>query len=565
MNVLPLIHRELLVNARKPSTRRLRVGIALAALLVAGIFLFAMEKSRGFGVAYAGQSLFQILIWLGLATTGLFGVFFAADTLSEERREGTLGLLFLTPLRGHDVVLGKLAGTCLRSGYALLAALPVVALPLLLGGVTFTSYLRVALVLANTLFLSTAIGLMVSARTSDSVRAIMGTLALMLVLAGVPFWIDAALAAPAAGFEIISSYVSPAAALYIAAIGNSPDLWACLASQHVLAWLALALAARRTTRLAEAAPVVPKSKTARWLSAARPTRKQSQLRGREPIAWLVQRRSRGPTIVALLALILVGLSLFWTRTDVSSTGIEFFSGASFFNALIYFIVLVWLTVHATRRTSDGRRQGEFELLLATPISVPEIIRGHWHGLVRVFLVSTVIIAAGTIISSIGHVLQMQQMYANIPAGSGAPTALDYLPQFVVTGIFGLVGVLTTLAAVAWVGLWLGLTGENNAVSAAKVFVMVVVAPAIVLGIAQTFGLITTALFSGGTVSIATQVIAATVHGMLRLATDFAFIIWARRNLLKHFREAAGGTFMPRSLSIRGRFTKSAPAVPGQPA
>ena len=38
---------------------------------------------------------------------------FTADCLSEEKREGTLGLLFLTDLKGYDVVLGKVAATSL--------------------------------------------------------------------------------------------------------------------------------------------------------------------------------------------------------------------------------------------------------------------------------------------------------------------------------------------------------------------------------------------------------------------------------------------------------------------
>ena len=40
-----------------------------------------------------------------------------ADCLSEEKREGTLGLLFLTDLTGYDVVLGKLSATSVNAFY----------------------------------------------------------------------------------------------------------------------------------------------------------------------------------------------------------------------------------------------------------------------------------------------------------------------------------------------------------------------------------------------------------------------------------------------------------------
>ena len=56
--------------------------------------------------------------------------------MSEEKREGTLGLLFLTDLKGYDVVAGKLVANSLNGFYALMAILPVVALALLMGGLT---------------------------------------------------------------------------------------------------------------------------------------------------------------------------------------------------------------------------------------------------------------------------------------------------------------------------------------------------------------------------------------------------------------------------------------------
>lgn len=59
----------------------------------------------------------------------LAGTAVTADCLSEEKRDGTLGPLFLTDLRGYDVVLGKLVATALPVFYSLVAAIPVLALP----------------------------------------------------------------------------------------------------------------------------------------------------------------------------------------------------------------------------------------------------------------------------------------------------------------------------------------------------------------------------------------------------------------------------------------------------
>src|SRR5688572_27689924 len=78
----------------------------------------------------------MVLSWLALAYAMVAGIHATADCVSEEKREGTLGLLFLTDLKGYDVILGKLSATSLGAIYAMLAILPMISLGLLMGGVT---------------------------------------------------------------------------------------------------------------------------------------------------------------------------------------------------------------------------------------------------------------------------------------------------------------------------------------------------------------------------------------------------------------------------------------------
>src|SRR5579859_2775545 len=101
MTFLPVAERELRVAARKRSTIWLRVLAALLALLIGSGFL-AISTATGISTAQFGA-----LTWLALATTLGAGLFFTADSLSEEKREGTLGFLFLTDLGGLEVVSGK--------------------------------------------------------------------------------------------------------------------------------------------------------------------------------------------------------------------------------------------------------------------------------------------------------------------------------------------------------------------------------------------------------------------------------------------------------------------------
>ena len=104
MTFRPIIERELRGGARRKNTRRLRVWTTVAAIVVAAGFLLFAPALRG---AQIGKLLFQILTVYGFAL-GLFaGVFVTSDCLSEEKRQGTLGLLFLTDLNSRGVVLGK--------------------------------------------------------------------------------------------------------------------------------------------------------------------------------------------------------------------------------------------------------------------------------------------------------------------------------------------------------------------------------------------------------------------------------------------------------------------------
>src|SRR5213083_5357 len=171
MSVLPIVRRELRVAARKRITFWLRVASAITAVVL-GSGCMLMGGWQGVRTAQMGSILFHALTWTCLAAALGAGLFFTSDCLSEEKREGTLGFLFLTDLRGYDVVLGKLLATSLRGFYALLAVFPILAVTLLMGGVTGMQLWKTSLALVNALFISLAAGLFVSAISRDSQKAL---------------------------------------------------------------------------------------------------------------------------------------------------------------------------------------------------------------------------------------------------------------------------------------------------------------------------------------------------------------------------------------------------------
>lgn len=196
----PLIVRELRVQSRRSRNYWLRtlgaLGLiaATAHLLVTPILtgrfwlLRGMMPTTNLGwrdlVAAAirqfehhGGVLFGVMNVVLLATIWFVAPLLTADCLSRERREGTLGLLFLTPLRPRDIVLAKLLAHGLRAVGVFLGALPVLILPLLFGGVSWMDAARALLLDAGALMLALAAGLRASSVWNGARSALFGALA----------------------------------------------------------------------------------------------------------------------------------------------------------------------------------------------------------------------------------------------------------------------------------------------------------------------------------------------------------------------------------------------------
>src|SRR6266508_1949625 len=135
MTVLPIVERELRVAARKPGTYWMRVLAALVAIVVFTWMILTLFRDNVPSTLH-GRFLFRALFTFAFFSCLFIGARVTADNLSEEKREGTLGLLFLTDLKGYDVILGKLVAASLNAFYGLVAIFPVLAIPLLLGGVS---------------------------------------------------------------------------------------------------------------------------------------------------------------------------------------------------------------------------------------------------------------------------------------------------------------------------------------------------------------------------------------------------------------------------------------------
>src|SRR5438128_640880 len=242
MTFLPIVARELRVAARRRGTYWMRLGAALAALAIGGWVMLIPDLRSP---QRLGMALFVPLSIISYGYSLLIGIFRTADCLSEEKREGTLGLLFLTDLKGYDIVLGKLAATSLNAFYGMLAIFPVMAIPLLAGGVTGTEFWRVALVSANNLLFSLAVGIFCSAISKDERKALVSAFLIVLFFTGVLPFIDllrhelwqrpsaAILFIPSPGYPCVAAFDAPYRTMRTSGFDFFYQSVACV---HLIAW-----------------------------------------------------------------------------------------------------------------------------------------------------------------------------------------------------------------------------------------------------------------------------------------------------------------------------------------
>lgn len=425
MTFLPIVDRELRLASRRRSTYRLRAGAAL----IAGAITVTLALGRHQSPAQVGSHIFSLLSGLALAFALFAGVRCTADSLSEERREGTLGLLFLTDLRGYDIVLGKLVVTSLDAAYSLVAILPVLAVPLLLGAVTGSEFFRMNLLLLNAIVLSLVCGLVVSTFGRHERAVLLTTLlALLGITLGLPAAWSVATKVMAFAAQLDLRLISPAATWLL----NSDLAHYLLLPSPAYAFRMVTDKAIRTagheywssmftimglwsSGIALSSFFLPRvfQEKGRWQEKANSngqpawrygdpaSRRQLaiQLLKRNPFHWLLS-RDRLPRIwswtlsISLLLFAVIAPALLQSRQ--TEAVVVFGSFAA--HALLKLMV----ATDAARRLNEDKGAGALELLLSTPLPVSTILQSqaaHTRALftapaVCLVVLNLIILAAG---------------------------------------------------------------------------------------------------------------------------------------------------------------------------
>jgi ABC-type transport system involved in cytochrome c biogenesis permease component len=456
MMLLPIVDRELRVASRRATTYWLRFSL----VLVGSVLWFLLLTMLPSGLPLQrGKMVFVAVATLAFAFCLLAGVFLTSDCLSQEKREGTVGLLFLTELKGYDVVLGKLLATSLHAIYGLLAVFPLLGLAMLVGGVTAGEFWRITLVLLVTLFCSLSAGMLVSAVSRETREAMSLCLLVIAILAGVPLLLSFGARLAFVHYRLTASlflWPSPIAAYRSAFDGqfSSPQgslaFWGALLTISLLSAITLALACHSLPqRWAERSqPVRMRRYRDLWLrlrlAPCGGFARRSVGLDANPFFWLTTRDPR-PRLLAWA--LLGGLFVPWfgllAGSFSSSAAVSRFCFcAALFLAYAMHQGLKWLVAsEASRRFSEDRSSGALELLLVSPLSVRQIITGQRQSLRSLFFFPKLFTLG------INAVLFWFLGWANHPAITSS--------ESVIYGELCICGALLLLAdfyALGWVGM-----------------------------------------------------------------------------------------------------------------
>ncbi|SFJ18701.1 ABC transporter permease [Planctomicrobium piriforme] len=165
-------------------TRQAHVGRIGAVALI--LFLLVSAQFESDNVGAPGLRFFERLSYLGVGLIALAAIGHFSTAITEEKEEGTLGLLLLADLSPISVLLGKSTNRILSSWLLFVGQFPFALLALTLGGITTLQIAAVYVSLAAYLFLLANLALLVSVCVKKSTEAMAVTALLLICLHFLP-------------------------------------------------------------------------------------------------------------------------------------------------------------------------------------------------------------------------------------------------------------------------------------------------------------------------------------------------------------------------------------------
>jgi ABC-type transport system involved in multi-copper enzyme maturation permease subunit len=549
MTFLPVVERELRVAARQRAVYWTRFGGAAAALVL-GAWIMLIPHFRS--PQRLGTALFHTVAVATFLYSCIAGLHRTADCLSEEKREGTLGLLFLTDLKGYDIVLGKLAATSVNAFYAMLAVFPVMAISLLAGGVGGTEFWRVVLVAVNNLFFSLAIGIFASAISRDERKAVSLAAGLMIFFAGGLPLIGGLIAdannrppnpiffVPSPGYAAFMSFDETYKGLT-----RFNYFYASVSCVHGLAWILLIASCYVVPRTWQDKVERRETRGFRaWLhelaygAAATRARIRKGMLDINPLYWLAG-RDRFKSISVWLFLGATGAFWLWGKIKYPrdwDDEVTFVMTALWLHTILKY----WVATEACRRFTADRRNGALELLLSTPISVREILTGQLLALLRQFALPVMAVVLVDIVFLFSKSRDEDWVYI---------------------WVAGIVIFVADIITLSWVSMWTGLKSVNANRASGAAMARVLVLPWLLFAMLWT-GIAILDEISPGPLPrwINDENVVVVTWIAIGLAVDLVFGMWAYRSLVNNFRETVAARFDSQRKGWLRRLFSSPPPI-----
>jgi ABC-type Na+ efflux pump permease subunit len=433
--IRPVVQRELREGARRPFNYWLRVGAGAAGLLL--VVYVTQIQARNVAENMMGLFLFPRLHFLLMGLICLVVPCMTADCIAREKREGTLGLLFLTPLTAGGIVAGKGMAHGLRALTLWISMAPVLAIPFVMGGVGWAEASAAFALEFSTLVICLAAGLLASTLVKGWGAALLLALFLGGCLVAVFCWLAcwvflAQIPSNVNNWEemkslgginillsglplgtgdgpvlnlapsllvnyswIIDRDLSSMGPKFLATANHHwhLTLWASPVAALLLFALVLHFAAWTIERSWR--DKIPSARQQslirtyctplfhRWF--ARRTRRALD---RNPIAWLQQYSWKARTAKLVLCLAFVLAATVFVRGNTHDYD-KFGSTTAHWLVLI---IAAGMTFAGINSFAEEKRSGALELILVTPLSVNQIIFGRVLGVWKQFLPAAVMLA-----------------------------------------------------------------------------------------------------------------------------------------------------------------------------
>jgi ABC-type Na+ efflux pump permease subunit len=378
----PLLAFDLVRLSRSGRSFRLRCLYALALL-----GLLYVVYSRFFGhqngradlheLARFAENFCALFLVVQYVLVLLLTPALTCEAILEERQRRTFDCLLTTQLSDHEIIFGKLAARMADVTLLLVAGLPILSLTLLFGGVDPTViWCGFALNLA-TMWLVDLIGMACSLGSSRQTMPLFETYLLVAIfccagggcgLMGLdqgelgPFAVGIALTM---GFAVLFTLAAVNGVRTPAERSVSGPPRPKPASSPIPA-----VPAGKSVRPTPVLPLFPPRQPAG--ASPRP-----RLEG-DPILW--RERYGGPPPLNGCILILVAMFLFMGLMGFAhSVPTDFVATESFITTALTTIALLMIARHAAGSIAAEKEQRTLESLLATPLSLREILGGKWWG------------------------------------------------------------------------------------------------------------------------------------------------------------------------------------------